>query len=118
MDKKDLQVLIGRNLQRCRDKVNLTQEQVAERAGISTSHYANLERGSRTMSVPVLLALAGVFHVSANTILYREDSKTHITNISNLLIGKPEPFIIAAEGVMYALVEGFSTHQEDEEDRE
>ena len=115
MDKNDLQVLIGSNLQRCRDRANLTQEQVAEQVGISTSHYANLERGSRTMSVPVLLALADVFHVSANTILYRDDSKIHITNICNLLSGKPESFIIAAEGVIYALVEGFPTHQEDGE---
>ena len=37
MDKKDLQVLTGSNLQRCRNKANLTQEQVAEQVGISTS---------------------------------------------------------------------------------
>lgn len=113
MDKNDFQILIGSNLQRCRDKANLTQEQVAERVGISTSFYANLERGSRSMSIPVLLALADVLHVSANTILYRNDSKIHITNVCNLLSGKPESFIIAAEGVIYALIEGFPISQED-----
>lgn len=112
MDKNDLQLLIGSNLQRCRDKAKLTQEQVAEQVVISTSFYANLERGSRSMSIPVLLALADVLHVSANTILYRDESKTHITNICNLLSDKPEPFIIAAESVIYALIEGFPTHQE------
>lgn len=113
MDKKNLQLLIGSNLQRCRDKANLTQEQVAERVGISTSFYANLERGGRSMSIPVLLALAEVLHVSANTILYKDDPKIHITNICNLLSGKPESFLLAAEGVLYALAEGFPTHQED-----
>lgn len=113
MDKNDLQVLIGCNLQRCRERAKLTQEQVAEQVGISTLFYANLERGSRSMSIPVLLALADVLHVSANTLLYRDTPQIHITNICNLLNGKPESFIIAAEGVVYALVEGFPTHQED-----
>lgn len=44
MNKNDLQVLAGRNLQRCRTNAKLTQEQVAEKAGISTSFYTNLER--------------------------------------------------------------------------
>lgn len=111
MDKNDLQVLIGSNLQRCRTNAKLTQEQVAEKAGISTSFYTNLERGSRSMSVPVLLALADVLHVSTDCILYAESSKIHIANICNLLSDKPESFILAAEGVLYALVKGFSPQQ-------
>ena len=70
--------LLAVTLQRCRNKANLTQEQVAEQVGISTSFYANLERGSRSMSIPVLLALAEVFHVSADSILYEESSKIHV----------------------------------------
>lgn len=58
MDKNELQTIVGRNLQRCRANAGLTQEQVAEQAGISTSFYANLERGNRCMSAPVLRALA------------------------------------------------------------
>ena len=112
MDKKDLQVLTGSNLQRCRNKANLTQEQVAEQVGISTSFYANLERGSRSMSIPVLLALAEVLHVSADSILYEESDIIHIRSICNLLSNKPESFIIATEGVVCALVEGFSPRQE------
>lgn len=113
MDKIDLQVLTGSNLQKCRDKVKLTQEQVAERAGISTSFYTNLERGSRSMSIPVLLALAEALHVSTDCILYKDSSTIHIANICNLLRDKPESFVIAAEGVVCALVEGFSPHKEE-----
>ncbi|RKI66609.1 XRE family transcriptional regulator [bacterium 1xD42-67] len=113
MNKIDLQVLAGRNLQRCRTNANLTQEQVAEKVGISTSFYTNLERGSRSMSIPVLVALADVLHVSTDCILYKESSEIHIANICNLLNDKPESFIIAAEGVLCALVKGFSPHQEE-----
>ena len=113
MDKSDLQVLTGNNLQRCRTRAKLTQEQVAEKAGISTSFYTNLERGSRSMSIPVLLALADVLQVSTDCILYEESSRIHIANICNLLNDKPESFIIAAEGVLCALVKGFSPCQEE-----
>ena len=113
MDKNDLQVLTGSNLQRCRARAKLTQEQVAERAGISTSFYTNLERGSRSMSIPVLLALAEVLQVSTDCILYEESSRIHIANICNLLNDKPESFIVAAEGVLCALVKGFSPCQEE-----
>lgn len=113
MNKKDLQALAASNLQKCRTKAKLTQEQVAERAGISTSFYTNLERGNRSMSIPVLLALADALCVSTDCILHKESAKIHIENICSLLSDKPESFIIAAEGVLYALVEGFSPRQEE-----
>lgn len=81
MNKIDLQVLAGRNLQRCRTNANLTQEQVAERVGISTSFYTNLERGSRSMSIPVLVALADVLHVSTDCILYKESSEILVPRV-------------------------------------
>jgi len=51
MDKEELMILIGNNIQQYRLKQNLTQEQLAEKAGISTSFYANLERGKKSMSI-------------------------------------------------------------------
>ena len=114
MDKNDLQELVGSNLQRCRARAKLTQEQAAEQAGISTSFYTNLERGSRSMSIPVLLALADVFHVSTDCILYGESARIHIANICNLLNDKPESFIIAVEDVLCALVKGFSPYLEED----
>lgn len=38
MDKKDRLKLLGENLKRSRERQNLTQEQIAEMAGISTSY--------------------------------------------------------------------------------
>ena len=44
ISKEELALLIGNNIRKYRLKQNLTQEQLAERVGISTSFYANLER--------------------------------------------------------------------------
>jgi len=65
------------------------------------------------MSIPVLLALAETLQVSTDYILCKESSQIHIANICNLLNGKPESFIIAAEGVLCTLVNGFPPHQEE-----
>lgn len=36
---------IGKNLKKAREKAGLTQEQVAEKAGIHVNYYARIERG-------------------------------------------------------------------------
>lgn len=109
MDIKAAKVLAGQNLQKFRMKEKLTQEQVAEKVGISTSYYANLERGKRSMSISVLLALADVYHVTADSILYEDNRESHIKNICRLLEDKSETFIKAAENVVSALVTSFTS---------
>ena len=74
MEKNELLSIVGRNLQRCRANTGLTQEQIAEQAGISTSFYANLERGNRCMSALVLRDLADALGVSADSLLGEADA--------------------------------------------
>lgn len=97
MEKNQLQSIVGRNLQRCRANIGLTQEQIAEQAGISTSFYANLERGTRCMSALVLRALADTLGVGADSLLYEDDTNPHIENICALLSGQPAWFAQAVE---------------------
>lgn len=104
MEKNELQIIVGRNLQRCRANTGLTQEQIAEQAGISTSFYANLERGNRCMSALVLRDLADALGVRADALLYEEDSNSHIENIRALLNEQPMWFSHAAENLIRALI--------------
>ena len=57
---ENLRKRIGSNLKKCRLNAQLTQEQVAERAGISVPFYGNIESGNRLMSMETLIALAKV----------------------------------------------------------
>lgn len=52
MSSQDLQ-----NLKKAREKLRLTQAQVAEKVGISTNHYAKIERGEVDPSLPTLRAI-------------------------------------------------------------
>ena len=107
MEKEELMHIIGKNLQRYREENKLTQEELAERVGISTSFCANLERGKKAMSIVVLRNLADALNISVDYLLYEDRPSARIHNIASLLNGKPEPFLISMERLMRLCVEEF-----------
>lgn len=60
---------IGRRVRAARVGGGLTQETLAERAGISVTHMSNIETGSSKLSLPVLVALANALDVPADALL-------------------------------------------------
>lgn len=110
MDKR-IATIIGMNLQRLRTQYGLTQEQLAEKVGISTSfyaNYANLERGNKGVSISVLYDLANCLGVSVDYLIYPNQADARIRNIETLLRDKPESFIIAVERLVRLCIEEFS----------
>ena len=68
----DMRTLVGRNAARLRKEAGLTQEQLAERSGLSQQYISGLESGRRNPTIVTLYELAsalGVSHVE----LVRED---------------------------------------------
>jgi transcriptional regulator with XRE-family HTH domain len=59
-----LQVQFGRRLRQLRRKKELTQEQLAEFAGISVDMVSNIERGINAPSFQTIERLARVLNVS------------------------------------------------------
>lgn len=62
----DMRKLVGRNVRRIRIEKGLTQEQLAERAGVSQFYISLLETGGRNPTVVSLWELSqalGVSHV-------------------------------------------------------
>jgi len=49
--KRDAQVLFAANMRRIRKEKQLTQEQVAERAGLHPNYVSSVERGERNLSI-------------------------------------------------------------------
>lgn len=107
MDKR-IATIIGMNLQRLRTQYGLTQEQLAEKVGISTSFYANLERGNKGVSISVLYDLANCLGGSVDYLIYPNQADARIRNIETLLRDKPESFIIAVERLVRLCIEEFS----------
>lgn len=60
---------LGKNIKKARKKIGLTQEEVAEKAGIHVSYYSRIERGVVNPSVDVLESIAKNLKVKSSEIL-------------------------------------------------
>lgn len=65
-------VAIGQRVRILRRGAKLTQEELAQQAGISASFLGHIERGSRVLSVETLLALCGALSSTPNELLGKE----------------------------------------------
>lgn len=60
--------LLGGRIKALRNAVNLTQEQIAERIGVSRQRYARIENGTNNITLDILTKIAGVLEVSVTDI--------------------------------------------------
>lgn len=63
---------IGNKLLYFRKKMNMTQIEVAEAAGLSDRTYADIERGNVNIRLETLLKICSVLHITPNDILTEE----------------------------------------------
>lgn len=104
-EKNHVQQIIGNNLRTYRQEMKMTQEELAEKAGLSTPFLANLERGTKGMSIFSLRELSSALGISTDCLLFEDNANGHIKNIEMLLRDKPERIIVAAEKLVRLLVE-------------
>jgi transcriptional regulator with XRE-family HTH domain len=68
---KELAESIGTASRQARAALKLTQEDAAERIGVSAEFYARIERGNALPSVPTLARICAALGVSADVLLGR-----------------------------------------------
>ena len=73
---------VGKKLKNLRLQLGLTQKQLAERMGVTTSVISYYELDERCPSPEVLIRLANIFHVSTDYLLGIDNMK--VLNISEL----------------------------------
>ncbi|NCC20062.1 XRE family transcriptional regulator [Candidatus Saccharibacteria bacterium] len=61
--------IIGRKLREVREKQHLTQSDVAEKADISTNHYAQIERGEANPSIETLESILKALNIKSSKVL-------------------------------------------------
>lgn len=60
---------IGQQIRKLRKAHGLSQEELAERVDISTTHMSHIETGNTKLSLPVLVALASALNVRTDDLL-------------------------------------------------
>ena len=63
---------IGQKVKSIRIGKGITQEQLAEAAGVGVTHISHLETGSGTVSLKVFLAIVNYLNCSADELLCKE----------------------------------------------
>ena len=76
---------IGQRIRKFRKAHQLSQEELAERIGISTTHMSHIETGNTKLSLPVLVSLATALEVSADDLLFDNTATTRNSVIDDLL---------------------------------
>lgn len=65
----DIRVRLGRNVRRLRQELGVSQEALAEDAGIHRTYVSDVERGARNPTITVVEKLARALKVSAGELL-------------------------------------------------
>lgn len=76
---------IGQRIRKIRKAHNLSQEELAERIGISTTHMSHIETGNTKLSLPVFVDLAAALEVRTDELLYDSDSAVRSASIEEIV---------------------------------
>jgi transcriptional regulator with XRE-family HTH domain len=61
---------IGQRIRKFRKARSLSQEQLAEKTGVSVTHMSHIETGNTKLSLPVLVSIAEALGVKTDDLLY------------------------------------------------
>ena len=111
MTKDELQQLLGQNLRKYRIERNVTQEALAEEAGISTTYYAALENGRKSPSMLFLRQIADGLNVSIDYLLREEQASYHTKNIAMILEDQPVEIVSSIEKLARLCVNEFADNE-------
>jgi len=106
--RKDLNILVGANIKREREKAGFTQDRFSELLGIGSKSLSSIERGVVGVSLTTLLKICDILHISANVLLYEQSQKNDVDSIAlQLQMLNDDQFKIASD-VMTNLIQAFS----------
>lgn len=76
---------IGQRIRKIRKSRNLSQEELAEKVGISTTHMSHIETGNTKLSLPVFAHLAAALEVPADDLLSDGSSTNRSVAIDDVI---------------------------------
>ena len=75
MTKSDLAIIFGKNIQRKRTQLGLTQDELAERLGIGQQSLSRIERGTMAPKFERLQDIASVLHCPVSELFVDDATK-------------------------------------------
>lgn len=106
--RKGLNVLIGANIKREREKAGFTQDQFSEVLGIGSKSLSSIERGVVGVSLATLLKICDILHISANALIYEQSRSNDVDSIATQLRMLNAEQLEIVSNVMKNLMKAFS----------
>ncbi len=75
---------IGQRIRKFRKASGLSQDQLAEKVGISVTHMSHIETGNTKLSLPVLVSLAEALEVRCDDLLYGRETSGRVSLIDGI----------------------------------
>ena len=76
---------IGQRIRKIRKAHGLSQEELAEKVGISTTHMSHIETGNTKLSLPVFVDLAAALEIRTDELLYDEFAAERSVAIEDII---------------------------------
>lgn len=67
---------IGQRIRKTRKARGLSQEQLAEKIGISITHMSHIETANTKLSLPVFVSIAEALEIQTDTLLYDQPKES------------------------------------------
>ena len=80
---------MGKRIKAQREKLNLTQENLAEKVDIAPSYVSEIERGVSVCSLPVLVKIASILDLNLDNLVFGVNSSNVNTTFKESLNGIP-----------------------------
>ena len=107
-EKKLINVQIGERIHISREAFGMTQEVLSEHVGVSVQYISDLERGIVGTSIPTLIRICEVLHVSSDYILFNHSDENDISNITEKIKHLPPDELKIIEKGVNNLLEALS----------
>lgn len=108
MEKKDINLEIGRRIKNARETAGLTQDRFAELIDMGPKNLSSVERGQVGISIATLQRICRVLSISADQILFGTEIDNSPSEIAERLSRlTPQQFQIAND-ILNKLIEGFA----------
>ena len=78
--------LIGQRIRKYRKAHQLSQDALAEKVGISTTHMSHIETGNTKLSLQVLVKLAEILGVHTDDLLFDDPPTAKVTATDEIIV--------------------------------
>ena len=93
----------GANIRAARTVLGFSQREIAKTAGISLSHYSQIEAGKRIPSLEVFINISEALKVSPDNLIYGEKMASHQDIILQMLAGLSDAELLRIDQILRAI---------------